>query len=166
MKSCKVFAGNEELTAATKGETATSVTGSNDFTASNCSFGYNEGNAACVVMATSSVYPSGLAFAAISVASTPDAAGRLSTTTGWPNRSESLGVMSRATRSEPPPGAKGTSIRTGLVGYADAAPIATSAMPAANPRKEKKNANLRNVTWPFLLQTPGNFHAITANPPR
>ena len=99
MKSCKVFAGNEELTAATRGETATSVTGSNDFTASNCSFGYNEGNAACVVMATSSVYPPGLASAAISVASTPDAAGRLSTTTGWPNRSESLGVMSRATRS-------------------------------------------------------------------
>lgn len=104
MKSCKVFAGNEELTAATGGETATSVTGSNDFTAPNCTFGYNEGNAACVVMATSSVYPSALASAAISVASTPDAAGRLSTTTGWPNRSESLGVMSRATRSAAPRG--------------------------------------------------------------
>jgi hypothetical protein len=47
----------------------------------------------------------------------PVAPARLSTTTGWPQVSESLAPMMRATMSVPPPGAKPTTTRMVLAGY-------------------------------------------------
>jgi hypothetical protein len=57
--------------------------------------------------------------------------GRLSTITCCPNASPSFCPVRRATKSEPPPAAKGTMMRTGFVGYcwaiADAAIASVSA---------------------------------------
>jgi hypothetical protein len=47
----------------------------------------------------------------------PEAPGRLSTTTGCPQRSASFCATRRAMMSVPPPGVNPTTIRTGLTGY-------------------------------------------------
>src|ERR1700676_2492735 len=54
----------------------------------------------------------------MSVAMLPRAPGRLSTTTGCPQRSDSFCPTVRARMSMPVPGVKGTMICTGLFGYA------------------------------------------------
>src|SRR5687768_217319 len=72
-------------------------------------------------MTTRSVYPSGLARAASSVPIRPLAPPRLSTTTGWPQPSESFCATVREMMSVPPPGGNGTMRRTGRLGYACAA---------------------------------------------
>src|SRR5262245_27098447 len=52
----------------------------------------------------------------------PPAPGRLSTTTGWPNDSETGTAIPRARMSVPPPGENGEITRTGLTGYLVAQP--------------------------------------------
>ncbi len=69
---------------------------------------------------TSSVYPLGVAFATRSVPITVPAPGRLSATTGWPHFSPSRAPSSRAMMSPPPPGAYGTTMRTGDAGKSSA----------------------------------------------
>ena len=63
-----------------------------------------------------SVYPSGDARAAISIAIWPDAPERLSTMICWPSPSVIFWPITRAEMSVPPPGGKGTSMRIGRVG--------------------------------------------------
>jgi hypothetical protein len=64
----------------------------------------------------SSVWPSGGAFATRSMPMLPPAPARLSTTTAWPHFSDSFWPTIRASASDAPPGACGTTRRTGLVG--------------------------------------------------
>src|SRR5262249_35953942 len=61
----------------------------------------------------------------------PAAPGRLSTTTGLPQRSPSFCATSRAMMSTPPPGANPTSMRTGFAGYCAPAPSGASAAATA-----------------------------------
>src|SRR4051812_31888033 len=99
-------------------------------------------------LVASSVYPSGLALAVISNATTPPAPGRLSTTTCWCHRSDSFLPMIRAATSVPPPGLKPTSSRTGLRGYearavaagvcAAGATLATTHDSAAAAKRDKR----------------------------
>src|SRR6478672_11596556 len=69
------------------------------------------------MVVTPSVYPSGGAFATMSSPSVEPAPGRLSMTTGTFQRSASFWATRRPVISVPPPGANGTIIRTGFVGY-------------------------------------------------
>jgi len=64
----------------------------------------------------SSVYPSGLALAAISVPMLPPMPERLPITTDWPQASASLGPAARASRSTTLPGGNGATIRIGRLG--------------------------------------------------
>src|SRR5256714_1896521 len=68
-------------------------------------------------MPTSSVYPSGGAFATASPATLPLPPMRFSMTKGWPSASPSFAAIRRPTISGPPPGGIGTSIFTGFAGY-------------------------------------------------
>ena len=61
-----------------------------------------------LVLANTIVVPSGAARAALRMAMTPLAPGRLSTTTCWPSAAESLAATIRAIVSLPPPGGNGT----------------------------------------------------------
>ena len=65
---------------------------------------------------TWSVYPSGVAFAAIAVAIVLPAPGRLSTTTCWPHTSLSFEATTRVEASVGPPAAGPSTRRTGLSG--------------------------------------------------
>ena len=63
------------------------------------------------------VWPSGAAFATASAPTKPAAPpGRFSMTTGWPSAAPAPSASTRATRSVVPPGAKGTTPRTGRSG--------------------------------------------------
>src|SRR5690349_16989275 len=70
----------------------------------------------------------------------PPAPPRLSTTNCWPRYSDSLVENARAVMSLPPPGAKGTTTRTTLLGYcwlwagAAAKPQHTAATASAHAR--------------------------------
>src|SRR5467141_1433613 len=89
-------------------------------------------------MPTSSVCPSGVAFATASPATMPLPPTRFSTTTGWPSVSLRRAAMRRPTRSGPPPGGIGTSRRTGLEGYCAAATDAKRAtVTARNPSRTR-----------------------------
>src|ERR687896_2032762 len=79
----------------------------------------------------SSVYPSGVAFEAISVPMVAPAPGRFSMTIAWPRRPLNFSPTVRATMSTPPPGGKGAMNRIGLVGYCAAAAAAKATKPAA-----------------------------------
>src|SRR5258708_3646114 len=92
-----------------------------------------------VLAPITSVYPSGGDFATAFAPRLPDAPGRLSTTTGWPHISASLGPMVRARMSMPVPGENGTTILTGCVGHdcawaADAASASSAAAIDASGR--------------------------------
>src|SRR4051812_42250968 len=64
----------------------------------------------------------------------PEAPGRFSTITGCPSACRSCSPTTRAKMSVEPPGAQGTTIRTGRVGYACArAEHAMAAAPAVAP---------------------------------
>src|SRR5258707_11682740 len=52
----------------------------------------------------------------------PSPPGRFSTTTGWPQRADSLSAISRAPISTPLPGPRVTMNRTGRIGHVSAAP--------------------------------------------
>src|SRR4051812_4533663 len=73
-----------------------------------------------------SVCPSAGARATISQPITLLAPERLSTTKGWPSLAESLSATMRPSTSSVPPGAKGTTKRTGRSGYAALASVAAS----------------------------------------
>src|SRR5450631_1922663 len=64
-----------------------------------------------------SVYPSGAALAAISIAKLPAAPGRFSTIAGWPSTSASFAPTSLPRKSPPLPAANGTMRRMGRLGY-------------------------------------------------
>jgi len=78
----------------------------------------------------------------------PAAPGRLSTITCWPNSSESFWAIGRAVVSVPPPTAKPTIMRTGLVGYSWAAAGAAAASSAV---AMAARANTANVIAPPVL---------------
>jgi hypothetical protein len=105
----------------------------------------------CVVM--SSVWPSGALRATSSPAIWLLAPGRFSTTTDWPSESPRLGARSRAMMSVAPPGAKPTSIRTGLTGYFGA--CASTAPPTA---RHNAPAIQRNR---FMLPSSNHSSPIT-----
>src|SRR5688572_18641961 len=65
----------------------------------------------------------------------PPAPGRLSTIQFWPMSSAIFGATMRAVASAPPPGANGTTRRTGRVGYAESAACARFAVAPTNSRK-------------------------------
>jgi hypothetical protein len=65
---------------------------------------------------SSSVWPSGAAPATACPATTPPAPGLFSTTTGWPSVRAMCSPTARAVMSAAPPGALGTTMRTGLAG--------------------------------------------------
>src|SRR6478736_891431 len=69
-----------------------------------------------VLIAISSVWPSGAAMATCWAPRLPLAPGLLSTTTGWPQRAASLGAMMRAMMSLPLLEVNGTTSVTGLPG--------------------------------------------------
>src|SRR5467141_2870626 len=94
------------------------ATGTRSFNGSNGMRSYRCGLIASrLSMPTSSVYPSGAAFATASPATTPLPPTRFSTTTGWPSVSLRRAATRRPTRSGPPPGGIGTRKRTGFDGY-------------------------------------------------
>src|SRR5690242_343681 len=72
----------------------------------------------------------------MSAAMFPAAPGRLSTTTVWPSPAPSGIPTVRAETSTPPPGAKPTSRRIGLVGYDCAGACAAQAAATAKPSDE------------------------------
>src|SRR5262249_29238355 len=69
---------------------------------------------------TSSVWPSGKAFATASAARLPPAPARFSTSTGWPSDAASGGAIARAIVSVVPPADAPTSSLIGWVGYSAA----------------------------------------------
>jgi hypothetical protein len=68
----------------------------------------------------------------------PAAPGRLSMMIGCPNVSVILCPTMRATMSEPPPGAYGTTMRMGFVGYAAAVAARCDSAAAANVQYNKR----------------------------
>ena len=78
---------------------------------------YSEGlMVAVLTVAMPMVYPSGAAWAMLSVPIRPPAPALLSTTTGWPSVLRRPSAITRATMSVEPPAAKGTMSLTGLLG--------------------------------------------------
>src|SRR2546429_427720 len=73
----------------------------------------------------------------------PEAPARLSTTTGWPQRSPSFCATRRAMMSVPPPGAKPTTRRTGLAGYAWAPAAADHAQTATRKSPRSCSVHMR-----------------------
>ena len=103
----------------TLGTPATSVTGTKSLTWSKGIFAYSDALIACVpTVPISSVWPSGAALATSAAPLLPPAPGLLSTMKGWPNAFCSSGASARARMSVVPPAAKGTTMRTGLLGQA------------------------------------------------
>src|SRR5262245_22665244 len=82
------------------------------------------------------VYPSGSDLTPCSMPSRPPAPGRFSTTTCALKETDSRWAAKRAMKSEPPPGAKGTMMCTGLAGQAWGA--ALSGRTAAASRAKKR----------------------------
>src|SRR5436853_1041612 len=101
-----------------------------------------------------SVWPSGADLATKSAPIWPLAPGRFSTTIAWAQIPASLGSMMRASVSAPPPGGKGTTMRTGFDGNPwESAPAA-----------EKSNARPANASQARRIRiSPGARpqHALT-----
>ena len=131
--SASAFAG---FITSTFGTPATSVIGAKSFTGSYGSFGYSDWLMPCVpTVPISSVWPSAGERATSLAPRLPPAPGLLSTMKGWPNTRPSSGASARARMSVVPPAAKGTTMRTGLLGQAPCArsgPGATSAADASS----------------------------------
>src|SRR6266550_2693011 len=111
----------EGPTISTLGTTITSATGVRSLSASKLSLSKCGAIACPVLVATSSVCPSGGDLAVTSAAMVFEAPGRLSTTNGCLSVSVSFSPSMRATMSVPPPAVAPTISRTGLFGYACAA---------------------------------------------
>src|SRR6267142_5612434 len=93
------------------------------------------------------VYPSPADFATASAPIVEPAPGRFSTITGCLQASERRCATLRATASTPPPGGKGTIIRTGLIGYGCACVQGTAMMNAAATSTQNNRVVFR-VTGP------------------
>src|SRR2546425_1520090 len=98
----------------------------------------------CAVTTTPSVWPSGGDFATRSVPTTVPAPGRFSTITGWPQTSCILPATRRPMMSVAPPGGKGTTMRTGLVGNA-------LTVPTNNKRTRSLSIDLRYAAGPYWI---------------
>src|SRR5687768_5521277 len=101
----------------------------------------------CVTDTIMSEYPSGGALASRSVAMVPPAPGRFSTMTDWPSASARRCAYMRVAMSMPPPAAKPTMMRMGLVGYDGAEDVCASATPA-------NNAIEPTAAWISILISP------------
>src|SRR5688572_1160741 len=91
------------------------------------------------VVAISSVYPSGGAFAASSTPMLPFAPPRLSITNCCPRLVPSLSAMVRVVTSTPPPAANGTIHRTGFTGHVCEYPAAGMNAAATRLTQDMKN---------------------------
>ena len=105
-------------TTSTRSKVASMDTGAKSASVSNGSDLNSAALTAVPLDTSSSVWPSGSARATSSPATTPPAPGLLSTTTGWPRAAAIFWPTVRAVRSAAPPGALGTTIRSGLAGKA------------------------------------------------
>src|SRR5262249_22177863 len=86
-------------------------------------------------------YPSGSAFATTAAPRLVPAPGLFSTTACWPQMRESRSVVRRATVSVEPPGANGTTTRTGRVGQSSALALrATGGRKAETPAERDETA--------------------------
>ena len=90
----------------------------------------------------------------ISVAILPAAPGRLSTMTCWPRASESFYAIGRAVASVPPPGAKPTSMRIGLIGCQSAARTCTVIEAKA---MNAPQTNIDTLLCPFFIVVSSMF---------
>src|SRR5438552_10651888 len=140
----------EGPTISTLGTTMTSATGVRSLSASKLSLSRCGAIACPVLVATSSVCPSGGDLAVKSAAMVFDAPGRLSTTNGCLSDSPSLSASVRATMSVPPPAVAPTSRCTALVGYACA--LASFATGDANAKTVSGNASAH--PWPKVRRDP------------
>jgi hypothetical protein len=130
-------------TATTIGPVATFMIGAKSFFGSKGSVAYRCGLTVKMLPdAISSVWPSGAALATSAVPMLPPAPARLSTTTVCFQISPSFCASRRATTSVLPPGAKGTTRVTLLVGQSDCA----SAGAVASARVARAS-RLRRVGW-------------------
>ena len=101
--SATVFASKLGVQTSTFGNCASTAIGKNALSLSYGSFGNSAGLTANDDASSSSVVPSGAARATSAAAMVPLPPGLLSTITGWPSVSASLGAMRRAIASAPPP---------------------------------------------------------------
>ena len=141
--------GDADETTSTLGITATSPTGCRSFSGSNLSF-IRCGAIACpVVVASSSVLPSGVACAVTSAAMVFEAPGRFSTTTDWRRSGPSLSASMRARMSVPPPGEAPTMMRTALSGvpWAHACGATARAAMAAAKASAKRRSIVMDVSF-------------------
>src|SRR5215831_5572686 len=77
--------------------------------------------------------------------------GRFSTTTDCPQDSVSFLAMTRANRSDPPPGVTGTMMRTVLLGYSCAH---AACIPPGIARAEEIRQTAVELTYPTLCTLP------------
>src|SRR5688572_26691094 len=96
-------------------------TGSSSWLSRQHGSGFSTSLIALLMSARSSVWPSAGDFAASRAAMSPAPPGRFSTTTGWPNASESLPAICRARMSGELPAGAGTRMRSAFDGKACAA---------------------------------------------
>jgi hypothetical protein len=127
------FAANAGLAAMTNPAVATSDTGSKSFTGSNPGDRYSAGLITSMLLAvSSSVWPSGFAFATNAVPMLPPAPGRLSTRNCRFITTDSFCAITRAIASLAPPVACGTMKVTGRFGYLSSADADTANMARPN----------------------------------
>src|SRR3954468_24877050 len=117
MRSCSVRYGFDAGTTSTVGRVAVGVMAARSRSGSKPTFGTTNGDTVCDDVLTSSVYPSGSAFATTAAASMVLAPGRFSTITGWPSAGARRSASVRATMSTALPGASVATMRTVLVGH-------------------------------------------------
>src|SRR5579862_7767592 len=117
MKPAKSRAGNWGFTVMTFGVAAMLMIGVKSLIGSYVTVGSIAGAVAIVdTVATPRLYPSGAAFAVSVAPITPPAPARFSTTIGCPKAAWTFALVTRATMSVVPPGAKGTTSLTGRLG--------------------------------------------------
>ncbi len=98
-------AGKPGWTTNAMGRVQMPATGANCFAGSSFTLGLTAGSASVPLSATMSTWPSAGELTSDSAATPPEAPGRFSTMNCWPSACESLGPMTRAMVSMPPPGA-------------------------------------------------------------
>src|SRR6266850_312483 len=118
ISSFTLATGTDGCTASTCGEYDTITIGEKSFAGSKGMSVYTLGLIDSAPTSESSrVVPSGADLATKSAPTLPLAPVRFSTMTGWPQAVVICGPIARARMSEVPPGAKGTTMRIGLLGY-------------------------------------------------
>ena len=115
--AAKRIAGMAHRTPVLTSRTADAATGAKLRSGSYGSFVYRDAVIVCVERSVkSSVCPSGAAFATTSAPIVVPAPGRFSTRTCWPRLCVSSAASARENVSVAPPGANGTTMRTGFEG--------------------------------------------------